>query len=177
LVEAGVATFWVELKPKALQLTTAQVREYLDEIDAPKAITQEWANAWKPRRWREVYTKHSKTFVRIGEPQSDRSWAEPVGMRLEIVPEKDPTALRVGDEFPVRVLKDGAPMAAFPLGIVFEGSAKGRIEKTDADGLVTFRVDRKGRCLLRGTDLRRSTQTGVDWESDFTTMTIRIESD
>ncbi len=33
--------------------------------------------------WREVYTKHSKTFVRVGELQSDRSWAEPVMETLE----------------------------------------------------------------------------------------------
>jgi uncharacterized GH25 family protein len=174
LVEPGVATFWVELKPRSLQLTADKVQEYIDEIDAPRAIREAWANARRPRRWREVYTKHSKTFVRVGELPSPRSWAEPVGMRLEIVPERDPTALRVGDEFPVRVFKDGAPMAGFPLGIVFEGSSKGRIEKTNAEGRVTFRLDRKGRCLLRGTDLRKASQAGVDWESDFTTMTIRI---
>lgn len=177
LAEPGVATFWVELKPRALQLTAAQVREYLDEIDATVAIRKAWADAKKPRRWREVYTKHSKTFVRVGNERSDRLWAEPVGMRLEIVPEKDPTTLRAGDELPVRVLRDGAPMREFPLGLVFEKNSHGKTQKTDADGRATFRLDRKGRYLIRGTDLRKASQAGVDWESDFTTLTLSVGSD
>ena len=110
LADEGVATFWVKLPPRAIELTPDQVKEYLDEVDAPEALRQEWA-AMKEPRWRESYTKHPKTFARVGQPQSDRSWAEPVGMFLEIVPEKDPTALKAGDDFPVRVLKDGAPFA------------------------------------------------------------------
>lgn len=176
LVESGIATFSVELKPRSLELTPRQVREYLDEIGAPEAIRQAWANGKRPKRWREVYTKHSKTFIKVGEIESDRSWAEPIGMFLEIVPEKDPTSLRIGDEFPVRVLKDGAPVQGFALGIVHEGGPTGKIEKTDSQGQVSFRLDRTGRWLLRGTDLRKASQAGADWESDFTTLTIHVGS-
>ncbi|MEW6734383.1 MAG: DUF4198 domain-containing protein [Acidobacteriota bacterium] len=176
LLQSGIATFWVELKPKSLELTAKQVQEYLHEIDAPATIRKQWANAKRPRRWREVYTKHSKTFVKVGETQPDRSWSEPVGMFLEIVPEKDPTTLNVGDEFPVRVLKEGVPLAGFALAIVHESSPKGQISKTDAQGRVTFRLDRKGRWLLRGTELRKVTQTEVEWESNFTTLTVQVGS-
>ena len=44
-----------------------------------------------------------KTFVRVGESGADRSWEQPVGIALEIVPAKDPTALRAGDELTVRL--------------------------------------------------------------------------
>lgn len=81
----------------------------LDEVDAPESLRTQWAEM-KEKRWRESYTKHPKTFVRVGQPQSDRSATEPVGMFLEIVPEKDPTALKAGDEFTVRVMKDGQPV-------------------------------------------------------------------
>ena len=174
---SGVATMWVELKPRALVLTTRLVKEYLDEIGAPDVIRQQWANAKRPRRWREVYTKHSKTFVRAGDVLSDRSWEEPVGMRLELVPEKDPTALRPGDELTVRVLKNGAPLQSLSVGIVREGDSKGRIQKTDAEGRVTFRLDREGRWLVRGTELRKASQAALDWESDFTTLTFRVASE
>ena len=52
-------------------------------------------------------------------------------MPLEIVPEKDPTMLRAGDEFPVRVLRNGAPLADFSLGIVREGKTNRAFRKTD----------------------------------------------
>lgn len=170
----GIATFWVQLKPRSLGLTPEKVREYLDEIDAPGWVREQWENAKRPRRWREVYTKHAKTFVRVGEITADRSWADPTGMSLEIVPETDPTSLRRGDELRVRVLKNGAGLRNFPLGIVREGIPNGDIQRTDAEGRATFRLPRSGRWLLRGTELRKAIQSGADWESDFTTLTIEV---
>ena len=140
-------------------------------------LRQQWANAKKPRHWREEYTKHSKTFVRAGQPQADRSWAEPVGMRLEIVPEKDPTALRVGDELAVRVLKNGVPLPSYSVGLVSEENAKGQIQKTDPEGRAVFRLDRGGRWLVRVTELRKSSRAGIDWESNFTTLTFQVGSE
>lgn len=177
LSESGIATIWVELKPRSLVLTTRLVKEYLDEIGAPDSIRQQWEKAKKPRRWREEYTKHSKTFVRAGDSQSDRSWGEPVGMRLEIVPETDPTSLRPGDALAVRVLKSGAPVSSISVGIVNAGDARGKIQKTDAEGRATFRLDRGGRWLIRVTELRRSSHAGFDWESDFTTLTFQVGSE
>jgi uncharacterized GH25 family protein len=174
LPESGVATMWVDLKPRSLVLTPKLVKEYLDEIGAAEDIRQQWANAKRPRRWREEYTKHSKTFVRVGDAQLDRSWAEPVGMQLEIVPENNPTTLRAGDKLALRVLKNGAPLGSVSVGIVVAGDAKGRIQKTDAEGRVTFPLERGGRCLVRVTELRKSSQAGIDWESDFTTLTVQI---
>lgn len=173
LPDAGVATFWVKLPPRSIELKPEEVKEYLDEVDAPEALRKEWAEM-KEQRWRESYTKHQKTFARVGDPASDRSWAEPVGTFLEIVPEKDPTTLKAGDDFPVRVLKDGKPFADFSLNAVSAGQPKGETRKTDADGRVTFRVDAGGRWLLRGTDIRRSKQPETDWESDFVTLTVEV---
>lgn len=174
LADLGVATFWVPLPPRAIELKPEEVKEYLDEVDAPDALRKQWADM-KPQRWRESYTKHQKTFARVGEPISDRSWAEPAGMFLEIVPEKDPTLLKAGEDFPVRVLKDGKPFAGFSLNAVIAGQTKGETRKTDADGRATFRVGTAGRWLLRGTDIRKSTQADTDWESDFVTLTLEVK--
>ena len=175
LPETGIATFWVKLPPRAIELNPAEVQEYLDEIDAPASLRRQWAEM-EPKRWREVYTKHPKTFVRVGDPKADHSWAEPVGMALEIVPEKDPTILRDGDELSVRVLKNGTPYGAFSLNALAAGETKGETKKTDPAGRVTFRLNKTGAWLLRGTDVRKSTKTDADWESDFATATLEVKS-
>lgn len=177
LSDPGVATLWLSLTPKSLELNQKQVRHYLDEIDAPSLLAQAWYAGKGPKGlkpWREIYTKHAKTFVRVGRPKSDRSWSEPVGMALEIVPEKDPTALHAGDEFPVRVLKNGAPLPDFSLGIVREGKTNRAFKKTDAAGRAVFKLGRDGKWLLRGTELRSSNKPATDWESDFTTLSFEV---
>lgn len=174
LPEAGVATFWVKLPARSIELKPEEVKEYLDEVDAPEALRKQWAEMKEPR-WRESYTKHQKTFARVGDPTSDLSWAAPVGTFLEIVPEKDPTMLKAGDDFPVRVLKDGKPFAGFSLNAVNAGQPKGETRKSDSEGRVTFRLDAAGRWLLRGTDIRKSNQPETDWESDFVTLTVEAK--
>lgn len=174
LAETGVATFWVKLPPKSIELKPAEVQEYLDEIDAPVGVRKEWSEM-EPKRWRELYTKHPKTFVRVDDPKADRSWTEPVGMALEIVPENDPTTARVGDELPVRVLKNGVPYPNFSLNAIATGETKGETRKTDSAGRVTFRLSKAGAWLLRGTDVRKSTKADADWESDFATLTLEVK--
>lgn len=174
LAQAGVATLWIELAPKALELTPDKVAEYLDEIGASPEIRRAWEEGGAGRRWREVYTKHAKTYVRVGEPATERSWAEPCGMNLEILPEADPTALHAGDALPVRVLREGKPFAGFPVGLVHAGEAHGLLQTTDAEGRTTFRLERSGRWLLRGTDLRRSKKPATEWESDFATLVLEV---
>jgi uncharacterized GH25 family protein len=169
----GVATAAVSLQPKALELTPRKVAEYLAEIGAGPEIRQAWAQM-KPQRWREVYVKHAKTFVRVGAGEPDQSWAEPIGLGLEIVPETDPTQLHAGAEFPVRVLKNGQPLAAFPLGLLRANARHGIIQKTDAAGRTVFKLPAAGKWLLRGTELRRAATADRDWESDFTTLTVAV---
>ena len=123
----------------------------------------------KPQRWRELYTKHQKTFVRVGSPPADdRSWGEPVGVALEIVPESDPTMVRAGGQFAVRVLKNGKPFSGFALKAAAAGEANGETE-----GRARFTIPNGGPWLLRGTDVRKSSRAEADWESDFTTLTFQ----
>lgn len=167
----GVATFWVALHPRTLDLEPAQVEEYLAEIGADATVRARW-QATPALRWRERYSKHAKSYVRVGTPKDDRSWTEPVGMKLELVPERDPTGLRAGDELVVRLLLGGQPLPGVAVGLVREGSEHGGLTKTDAEGRASFRLGERGRWLLRAVHLRPATDSELDWESDFATMTF-----
>ena len=175
LAENGVATFWVQLPPKSIELKPDEVEHYLEEVGAPATLRKEWSEM-EPKRWREFYAKHQKTFVRVGQPAGDRSWAEPVGSALEILPESDPTEVRAGDEFAVRVMKNGTPHAGFALNAVAAGESKGETGRTDAQGRVAFRINKPGPWLLRGTDLRKAARDDADWESDFVTLTFEAKA-
>ncbi len=65
LAVEGVAVAFVSLRPQALELKPAQVEEYLAEIGERERVGAEWQRG--PRRWREVYRKHAKTFLRVGQ--------------------------------------------------------------------------------------------------------------
>lgn len=174
LDEAGVATAWVRLKPRTLSLTPELVKEYLEEIGAADSVRARYMAQPAPRKWREEYTKHAKTFVRVGVPQSDDSWSKAVGLALEIIPMRDPTKLRRGDTLSVKVLRLGSPAALFPVGFVAAGQKEGHLVRTNAEGIASFRLDRGGQWLIRGTDIRATSKADLDWESDFSTVVLAV---
>jgi uncharacterized GH25 family protein len=169
----GIAVAWVELKPKSIDLTPDEVAEYLAEIGYAESLGKDRA-AKASSRWREIYRKHAKAFVRVGHGETDRPWRDPVGMALEIVPESDPTALTQGASLSVRVLAGGKPLAGFPLAAVSSGSPDRALAQTDAEGRVRIVLDRAGPWLLAGTKLSPSARPEADWESDFTTLTVWV---
>lgn len=185
----GVATIAVGLAPRALTLRGALIEEYLAEIDASPALRAEWSPPSPSTPWREVYTKHAKTFVRVdagagaaGPDAADTSWAEPSGLGLELVPMVDPTRLTAGDTLRLRVLYQGRPLADFPVGVEPEAAAAATAHgashltfaRTDADGNAAVPLPAAGRWLLKGTRLRRVHEAAVDWRSDFTTLTLAV---
>ena len=168
---AGTLVAWVTSKPKSIDLTPAQVWEYLEEIGAQETVGREWKAAGSPK-WTELYVKHAKAVVRIGDAAEDRSWAEPTGADWEIVPESDPTALPRGRGFTVRVLKAGAPVRDLAVGLTGPADRKGAIAKTDAEGRVSFTPTAAGWWLLRATDIRRAADG--TWESHFVTLPVQV---
>ncbi|MEP7067192.1 MAG: DUF4198 domain-containing protein [Gemmatimonadota bacterium] len=177
---AGVASVGIELQPKTLVLEPRLIEEYLGEIDASDAIRAAWKSLGDKRKWTESYTKHAMTFVRITPAKrdsawiADKSWTRPLGLALELVPERDPTNLRAGDTIVVRVLRKGLPLANFSVGAIREGRTKVTFFHTDSTGRAGVILDADGRWLLNGTNLRRSATGATVWESDFVTATLHV---
>jgi len=167
----GVAALWVVSKPRTLSLGPDEVKHYLEEIGAPPSVEARWLNQ---QRWRESYSKLAKTYVAVGNASADRSWQEPVGLRLEIVPLGDPTTLREGSEFAVRVLREGKPVPDFSLSALPPKYAKPVRARTDSDGRAAFLLDRPGPWLLRSTLIEESSAPDTDWESLFATLSISV---
>ena len=174
LADAGVAAIWIKLPARAIDLKPEQVKMFNDEVNAPAELQKEYDDMPEPKRWRGTSTKHPKTFVRVGDPKNDTSWKEPVGLFLEIIPEKDPTALRAGDEFPVRVIRDGAPFAGFSLHAVTAGDKEGEAQKTDAAGRATFKLNKAERWLVKGVEARKSAQPDLNFEAKSATLTVEV---
>ena len=170
----GVATIAIELGPRSLELKPAQVKEYFDEIHAGPDIIALWDSIPAPRRWRESYSKHATSYVRVGTPGSDSSWKTPLGLGLEIVPEGNPTAISAGQTLPVRVLLNGSPLPGFSVGARIEGRKRSAFVTTDSAGRAAIVLPVKGRWLLFGTHLRRTNEPNLEWRSDFVTMTTYV---
>jgi uncharacterized GH25 family protein len=172
LARAGIGTLAVDLLPRTLELRDSLIAEYMEDITASAEVRARWASRPTATKWKERYTKHAKTFIRVGDAGGDTSYRVPVGMDLEIVPLNDPTALHVGDTLAVLVLSRGRPATSLSVGLDRAGKANVMVRETDGSGRAVFALDRAGRWLLHATELRPASQPDLEWESDFATVTV-----
>ena len=107
----------------------------------------------------------------------------PVGLKIELVPQVDPTTLRAGSTLGVRLLLDGVPAPNALVGAI-PASAKGTPEtwpltgRTDSKGEVAFRLQEAGPWLIRAVrTVRRTGETGdlaADWESYWASLSFQL---
>ena len=166
---------WAELRAAEIEIQPRLVQVYFAEIHTPAANRHAWA-ALQARGlpWRETYRKFARIeLAQPGHLPAARLAAarRPIGLDLEIVVLGD-QPIGVGQPLQFKLLRDGRPLPGFPLELVSERSPLGIWRETDADGIVHHTLPFAGRWLLRGTDLRLSTQRADSWESRFVTLAV-----
>lgn len=112
-------------------------------------------------------TQHSKTLFHFHE-----KLAKPLGMKLEVVPQKNPLTLQVGDVFPVQVLFDGAPL---PKGKIDRGRRSAPLE-TDARGMAQIPIVERGwQKVLVIHDLPTPEKPDIDYERFFAFLVFELK--
>ena len=95
---------------------------------------------------------YAKAIINVGEEGGGTIVSKPLGHTLEIIPLKDPTDLRVGDDLPVKVLHDGALLSteifATYAGFSTDG-AWAYATKTNKDGIARIKMLHSGVWLIK----------------------------
>lgn len=176
----GVTAFWTVLHPRPSQLKAEQVPEYVQHLGISDA--EQTIERWRKQGSTGVtyrYTKYAKTFVRVGSALDSAAtgrdaWATPAGLRLELVPESDPTRLIAGSTLRLVLLDAGQPRARYPVSVVHGGATTAYV--TDDGGHVTVDIRGHGPYLVRAATLERSPIAASEWDVHFTTLTFEAHS-
>lgn len=165
----------LEAGPVEIELPADKWNAYLAEehLDAIAQIRRARGESGTPGR--ERYTRSLKTIVQSG-PTFDETPARPVGHEMEIVPDRNPSALRPGRTTMVgfRVLLRGAPLPRQSVTVATRAGSKVTTRSliTDGAGHAAFALDRPGAWMLRTVVMQRSTQPGADWRSYWASLTF-----
>jgi len=168
----GVAVLWAMSRPRTLDLEPGDVAHYLEEIGQADTVGKAWEARGRPK-WRETYSKAAKTFVRVGKGGGE-AWRDSVDLPLELVPESDPTLVKAGDLFTLRLLWQGNPGERVPV-VAVGPEGKPHLLRPDAEGRVSFSITRPGPWLFKATRIAEITG-GAEWESQFTTLTVKAKA-
>ncbi len=171
---AAARTCWAQLKPFEVVLPADKVAVYFREIRPSDAVRQAWANLQqRGLAWHESYTK----YVRIELPPAAgvaTAATEPSPLGMDALLLTPPAEVRPGATLSFVVLRDGQPLADFPVELVSERQRFGIWRQTDGQGRVSAPVPFSGHWILRGTDLGLSATRPDRWESRFITLAFEV---
>lgn len=171
------------IKPRTAEKSAAVFEEHLKHQGLTQIAAERAARGETSKAVRERYSRYGKTLITVGTG-GDRSAAmRAVGLKIELVPLVDPTALAAGSKLRVRLLLDGKPLSGALAGAIYQGA---RVPPdswpltaiTDARGEVEFHLRHRGPWLIRAVTMqRRENESGpdaADWETYWASLTFRL---
>ncbi len=172
----GTYVVGVSTLPRDLGLSSPDFNEYLAhdgiiDVLSRRALDRELdLDVW------ERYSKHVKTVIQVGDTRSG-GLDVVLGYPAELVPLVNPYDLSLGDDMVVQAVVDGEPVAKQLVlaggeadGVLFEE----RSARTDANGVVRFRMDGAGLWYIKFINMQKTTAEGIDYESKWATLTFEI---
>lgn len=153
---------------KAEGLTPAlKLREQMHATDAPG---------------REIYSRRAKALIQVGpaNAQAQAIAVRPLGMSLEIVPERSPYDPNGAEMLPVRVYFEGRPLpgALVKLNNLEFDARPVETRLTDAQGRASFRVPRVGAWQMNVIWTKAlKNDPRADFDTTFSSLTFGFSGD
>jgi uncharacterized GH25 family protein len=148
---------------------------YLEEEGLTPALELRRRTGRTQTPGRELYSRRAKALVQVGPlTGSQLHVTRPLGLTLEIVPERNPYALKTGEALPVRVVFEGEPLAGAlvkftDLSADAEPVAQ---QRTDGAGRTTFKAPGSGEWLLSVVWTKPVKHPKADFDTTFASLTF-----
>jgi uncharacterized GH25 family protein len=178
----GTYVVGVSTAPRMIELTAEEFNEYLEHDGVMDVLDARRSDGTIDQPAAERYSKHVKTILQVGESATD-SYGHRLGYPVEIVPMANPATLSVGGTLEAIVLADGEPVAGQLVYASYAGfhshddsgsHREAATLRTDEKGIVHVEISRSGRWYLRLIRMLPSDDEGVDYESNWATLTFEV---
>jgi uncharacterized GH25 family protein len=178
----GTYVVGVSTAPRMIELTADEFNEYLEHDGVVDVLEARSKNGTSDQPAAERYSKHVKTILQVGESATD-SYGHRFGYPIEIVPMANPGDLIAGQTLEVLVLAEGEPVADQLVYASFPGfhshddndsHREAASVRTDEQGVARIVLTRPGRWYVRLIRMLPSDEEGVDYESNWATLTFEV---
>jgi uncharacterized GH25 family protein len=176
--QAGHSVVVLALKPNFIELKPQDFNEYLRHEELKPIMDARKARGQWDAPGRERYRKIAKAILCVGEAK-DRTYRQPEGLWLEVVPRNSPCGLRVGDSLTVQILFQGKPLERAAVAAGYTGATGHSYPvwvRTPENGQVRIALDRPGLWFVRVLHMVPSQgDPETDWHSAFSTLTFEVQ--
>lgn len=169
---------WVA-QPSYIKIDSSHFNEYLDKDGHLNVLKLRKERSQENKDGTEKYTRFLKTIFQVGSKNTDE-YKKPFGFKIEIIPQKNPYSLKVGETLDVQVLFDGEPLPDVAVMATYDTHSRepdvySQIIRTDDGGKAKINLNKPGVWLIRAnymTELKDDSK--AEWQSFWSNLTFDI---
>jgi uncharacterized GH25 family protein len=173
----GLLVIGYRSNPSAVELPADKFNQYLKEegLEAIAALRARRNETGATAR--ELFSRCAKSLVLSGSP-SEAQGDRPLGFTFELVAERNPYAVRAGEDFPVRLTYENRPLAgALVVGMNRLNPSDKLAARSDADGRVRLRLRPGGMWLVKAVHMVPAPAgTNAGWVSFWASLTFEMRT-
>ncbi|MBC7505306.1 MAG: DUF4198 domain-containing protein [Sandarakinorhabdus sp.] len=179
LTTPGTHVIVMESRPAISTLPAIRFNDYLKVEGLTPAIARRAATGQSDADGRELYSRRAKTLIQVGSTTAGQPHVtRPAGLKLEIVPQKNPYDLKPGHTLPVVILYEGRPLSGASVklnNLDFDAEPIAQ-HLSDAGGRAAFAVPLRGRWQLNVIWTKPiSGNPNADFETIFSSLSFGYE--
>ena len=173
----GLLVIGYQSLPRSIELPPDKFAQYLGEegLDEIRTLVADPARA--RRTAHELFVRCAKTLLSSG-PSIATHRDTLLGLRLELVAERNPYLAHAGDTLPFRLTYEGKPRPdALVIAVNERQPARRLSARTDKDGRVTFALPEDGIWLVKAVHMIAAPPgSGADWQSFWASSTFELSA-
>ena len=172
----GLLVVGYRSNPSAVDETAEKFNQYLKEegLDSIAALR---ASRGQTGGAREIFARCAKSLLLSG-PAGAGERDRALGFTLELVAERNPYAMRAGQDLPVRLTYESRPLAGTLVVAMNRTDPSQKLSaRSGKDGRVTFKLPRGGVWMIKAVHMIEAPQgTNADWSSYWASLTFELRS-
>ncbi|MDH3708260.1 MAG: DUF4198 domain-containing protein [Cyclobacteriaceae bacterium] len=181
--DPGSYVVGVSTLPKMIELSSEDFNNYLAHDGVMDVLNERKKSGEDQKNAREKYSKHVKAIFQAGASSSGH-YKKKLGYPIEFIPVQNPYDLKVNGDLQVQLLSKGQPVSnqlvyASYAGFHGHSDTGGHVEaiktRTNNKGVATITLSKAGHWYVRAIHMVKSNEEGVDYESNWATLTFEIK--
>lgn len=171
LLQEGTHMLIMQSNNAFIALDGEKFNEYLkedglDDVYLHRQKTKTLADSAK-----EFYSRHSKLLVQCGS-KTDDTYKKETGLPIEIIPDKNPYALKKGDPIKFKVLFNGKPLFGARVKVWNKHNNKIAVQNIYSlqNGTIETVISNSGTWMVSVVTMTKSKDPKADWQSYWGTL-------
>ncbi len=173
---SGAVTLVYQSMPERIVLPARKFEDYLAEEGLEDILSERRRRGESAEPGREGYARSCKAMLDVVGTDAGARAPGAVGLPLELIPDRDPSSVRVPERLAFTLEFEGTPLAGRLVELMDLDDPTLRFAgRTNRHGRVVFAAPGPGRWMAATVHMRRAVPgLAIDWESFWGTLTFEV---